>query len=205
MKELFNNETYVANIKKGLPALFHVANEESTRGGKVGMEVGSLRERILIALLYVFYGKDRVNDNLSITDSEADVLLDKKKISVKTSTNFYKFKLKWTANRSAASEFVENYKPTCDLLYGFIKWNDLGGLYFISKEIQHEVFTSLGRKKYLSVPNDGTNNRGIEIDSSACKRLLEHNATMSIPIKWNVPRFDYNPVERWVNEWKKIN
>lgn len=205
MNELFESTTYVTTIQKGLPALFHVANEESTRGGKIGMEVGSLRERILIALLFVFYGKNRVSDNVSITDTEADVLLDKAKLSVKTSTNVHKFKLKWTANRSAASNFVSSYKPSCHLLYGYIKWNDWGGLYFISKEIQNEVFNQIGKEKYLKVPNDGTNNRGIEIDPVACEMLINHKATLKIPIKWIPPHIDYNPVDRWVGEWKRIN
>jgi len=204
MNELFTNKTYTATIQKGLPTLFHVANEESKRGGKIGMEVGSLRERILIALLFVFYGKKRVSDNVSITNSEADVFLDGAKVSVKTSTNFHKFKLKWTANRSAASSFVASYRPTCHLLYGFIKWNDWGGLYFVSEKIQVEVFNQIGRAKYLKIPNDGTNNRGIEIDSSACEKLISHPGALKIPIMWKPPQKDYNPVDRWVGEWEKI-
>jgi hypothetical protein len=79
------------------------------------------------------------------------------------------------------------------------------GVYFISKEIQNEVFNQIGKKNYLKIPNDGTNNRGIEIDPVACEMLINHKSTLKIPIKWIPPHIDYNPVDRWVGEWKRIN
>ena len=49
--ELFDDEKIVVRIQERLPLLFHLAELESSCGGKVGMEVGSIREKIIIALL----------------------------------------------------------------------------------------------------------------------------------------------------------
>jgi len=45
-------------IQKELPQLFHIAELESSRAGKIGMEVGSVRERILVALFIYKFGTD---------------------------------------------------------------------------------------------------------------------------------------------------
>lgn len=55
--ELFSDASLVEKIRRKLPMLFHMAELESSRAGKVGMEVGSLREKILIALLMYKFGE----------------------------------------------------------------------------------------------------------------------------------------------------
>jgi len=47
IKSLFTEPEIVEKIKTKLPKLFHLAELESSRAGKVGMEVGILRERII--------------------------------------------------------------------------------------------------------------------------------------------------------------
>ena len=47
--ELFSDPVLQAQIRSKLPYLFRIAELESSRAGKIGMEVGSLREKILIA------------------------------------------------------------------------------------------------------------------------------------------------------------
>jgi hypothetical protein len=49
--EIFEDGKLTEKIKKRLPHLFQLAELEASRAGKVGMEVGSLREKIIIALL----------------------------------------------------------------------------------------------------------------------------------------------------------
>ncbi|MFN3814244.1 MAG: ThaI family type II restriction endonuclease [Aquificaceae bacterium] len=49
--ELFGDKRIVDKIKRRLPYMFQLAEMESTRAGKTGMEVGSTREKIIIALL----------------------------------------------------------------------------------------------------------------------------------------------------------
>lgn len=49
--ELFEDEKFVEKIKIILPQLFQIAEIESSRAGKIGMEVGNLRERILVSMM----------------------------------------------------------------------------------------------------------------------------------------------------------
>ncbi|MDR0927067.1 MAG: ThaI family type II restriction endonuclease [Ignavibacteria bacterium] len=55
INKIFDDIAIVQRIQSKLPRLFQMANIESSRAGKVGMEVGVLREKIIVALfLYVF-------------------------------------------------------------------------------------------------------------------------------------------------------
>lgn len=49
--KLFDDALIIKRVKNKLPRLFQLAELESSRNGKIGMEIGSVRERILIALL----------------------------------------------------------------------------------------------------------------------------------------------------------
>jgi len=82
--ELFSDRALVEKIQIRLPQLFHIANLESSRAGKIGMEVGSLRERILIALLIYRFGEESVYTELPITETEIDVVVFDRPLSIKT-------------------------------------------------------------------------------------------------------------------------
>lgn len=58
--EIFTDKNLVEKIKKRLPYLFQLAELESSRAGKTGMEVGSVRERIIVALLIYKFGESNV-------------------------------------------------------------------------------------------------------------------------------------------------
>jgi len=73
--ELFEDEKLVAKIQKRLPYLFQVAELESSRAGKAGMEVGSPREKIITALLIYKFGDKNVEINIPITEREVDLKL----------------------------------------------------------------------------------------------------------------------------------
>ena len=57
--QLFEDEETVRRINNRLPRLFQLAELESSRAGKVGMEVGSVRERIIVALLMYKFGEKK--------------------------------------------------------------------------------------------------------------------------------------------------
>ena len=61
--EIFTDRNLVEKIKKRLPYLFQLAELESSRAGKTGMEVGSVRERIIVALLIYKFGEARMAYN----------------------------------------------------------------------------------------------------------------------------------------------
>jgi len=84
--EIFKDEELVEKVKRRLPYLFQLAELESSRAGKVGMEVGSLREKIIIALLIYKFGEGNVETEIPITEPEIDVKLFGQPISIKTIT-----------------------------------------------------------------------------------------------------------------------
>jgi len=49
--EIFKDKELKARMQKKLSYLFSIAELESSRAGKIGMEVGPLREKIIVALL----------------------------------------------------------------------------------------------------------------------------------------------------------
>jgi len=49
--ELFTDEEIISKIRHKLPRLFQIAELESSRAGKTGMEVGSMREKIIQVFL----------------------------------------------------------------------------------------------------------------------------------------------------------
>jgi len=84
--EIFEDEELVMKIKKRLPYLFQLAELESSRAGKIGMEVGSLREKIIVALLIYKFGEENVETDIPITEPEVDVKLFGQPVSIKTIT-----------------------------------------------------------------------------------------------------------------------
>jgi len=76
LMEIFEDKELMNRIKNKLPYLFQLAELESSRAGKTGMEVGSLRERIIIALLIYKFGEANVETEIPITEPEVDCLVN---------------------------------------------------------------------------------------------------------------------------------
>jgi hypothetical protein len=210
LNELFDDKTYRQKTKNKLPYLFHIAELESSRAGKIGMEVGSTREKILIALLISKFGVGNVETEIPITESEVDVKLFDKPISIKTITGKGGVKVIWTVDAQKARQFCDTYAPTCDILLAQINWNNgklegrnKGGLFWIPLDIQKRILQQMGNENYLTPPKPGTNPRGVEISRNALERLLQDNDTKYIEILWQRPEIKYNPYERWVDYWNE--
>lgn len=203
LKEIFNDENLVKKIQKRLPYLFQIAELESSRAGKVGMEVGTVRERIITALLIYKFGEENVETDLPITEPEIDVKVFNKPISIKTITgkSLSGVKLIWTVDAQKSREFLQNYYPGCDIIFTQIIWNSTGGLYYIPVEIQRELFEEIGKEKYISLPKEGTNPRGVEITKEALKWLIEDKRTYRIMIDWFRTEIKFNPYKRWIELW----
>ncbi|MEO0144777.1 MAG: ThaI family type II restriction endonuclease [candidate division WOR-3 bacterium] len=203
--ELFEDKRTVEKIKRRLPYLFQLAELESSRAGKTGMEVGSVRERIIVALLIYKFGEANVETDIPITEPEVDVKLFGKPISIKTITgkSFGGVKLIWTVDAKKAREFYRNYYPRCDILLIQVNWNDEGGFYYIPLDVQKHVFNKIGRRKYIKLPRPGTNPRGVEITRYALSCLVSDIATKKITINWQRTNIKVNPYKRWVDLWKE--
>lgn len=201
--ELFEDPLLAQKIKRQLPYLFQLAELESSRAGKAGMEVGSAREKVLIALLIYKFGAENVETDIPITEPEVDVKLFGRPINIKTITGLGGVKIIWTVDAQKAREFRENYTPKCDVLLALIKWGDTGGLYYIPLEVQDRVFKELGREGYIRLPKPGTNPRGVEYSKEALLRLLNDKETRVIEIFWEKQPIKFNAYQRWVDLWKQ--
>jgi hypothetical protein len=200
--KVFDDEKLVEKIKRRLPYLFQLAELESSRAGKTGMEVGSVRERIIIALLIYKFGEANVETDIPITEPEVDVKLFGEPVSIKTLTGktLGGVKLIWTVDAEKAKEFQERY-PHCDILLVQINWNDVGGFYYIPLNVQKKLFDSIGRQNYIKLPKIGTNPRGVEITKEALSSLLEDPESKNISISWQRTKIEFNPYKKWVELW----
>jgi hypothetical protein len=202
LREIFEDEKLVEKIKRRLPHLFQLAEEDSSRAEKIGMEVGSLREKILVALLIYKFGEKNVETE-RITEPEVDVRLFGKPISIKTITGMGGVKIIWTVDPQKAREFRKHYAPSCDTLLVRINWNGIGWVYYVPLEVQRKIFREMGRDKYIKLPKPGTNPRGVEFSKEALSRLLGDEKTRKIEIAWRRKKIDYDPYRRWVDYWKE--
>lgn len=206
--KLFDDNLIVKRVKNKLPHLFQLAELESSRNGKLGMEIGSVRERILIALLMYKFGIDIVDPDIPITAPEVDVIVDNTPLSIKTiTTNTGKWspiKLIWTVDPHKALEFKNTYVPSCDMLVAKIRWNSCGKLLLFTKEAQLQVLNDIGRDRYIKLPKENTNPRGVEITPEALSLLENHIDTRSIEINFIKEKIDYREVyTKWLDAWRE--
>jgi hypothetical protein len=203
--EIFEDEALISKIKRRLPYFYQLAGLESSRAGKIGMEVGSLREKIIVALLIYKFGESNVKTEIPIIEPEVDVELFGQPVSVKTITGkgFGGVKLIWTVDAQKAREFRENYHPRCDILLVQIVWNGKGGVYYIPLAAQKRLFAEMGRERYIKLPIPGTNPRGVEITKEALSQLVRDKETKVIEIDWRRSEIDYHPYKRWVDYWRE--
>lgn len=203
LSELFEDRKLAEKIRRRLPYLFQLAELESSRAGKTGMQVGSLREKILIALLIHKFGKENVETEIPITEPETDVKLYDHPISVKTITGLGGVKVIWTVDTQKVTEFQRTYTPKCGILLALIRWGGTGGVFYIPLEIQQKIFRTMGRENYIRLPKPGTNPRGPEFSKEALLKLIRDSGTRSIEIEWYRSEIEYQPYERWTAYWEK--
>jgi hypothetical protein len=165
------------------------------------MEVGSVRERVIVALLIYKFGEANVETEIPITEPEVDAKSFGKPVSVKTITGrrLGWVKLIWTVDAEKAKEFRENYYPHRDILLVQINWNDVGGFYYIPLNAQKRLFDRRGRHNYIKLPKPGTNPRGVEITKDALSTLVKEPECKSISINWQRTRIEFNSYKRWVD------
>lgn len=202
---LFTDQEIVTRIQAKLPELFYLAELESSRAGKVGMEVGSAREKILIALLIYKFDQRNVETNIPITEPEIDVKVFDNPISIKTMTGVRlgSVKLIWTVDAEQALRFSKEYSPCYATILAQVNWSGFGGLFYFPCSIQIETLQRIGRERYIKLPKAGTNPRGVEISSEALNILASHPQSLKIPIKWYKKAIEYNPYERWLELWER--
>lgn len=208
ISSIFEDRELVKRIKEKLPKLFQIAEIECSRAGKIGMEVGSVREQILIGLLVYKFSENNIDTEVPIAKSEIDVIVSGEPLSIKTCTGISSIKVSWTVDAETAKKFYNSYKPSCDLLLTIIKWGDVkegrdSGIFLIPKKVQADALKNMGREAYLKMPKPGTNPRGVEISKRAVSKMIENKETLHIGIEWKRCDISYKTYERWLEYWNE--
>ena len=153
LPELFADQPLVDKVKRRLPHLFHYAERDSSRAGRIGMEVGSLRERILVSLLIHKFGRENVETELPITLHDADVFLDGVPVSIKTLTTsgprIGPVKAIWTVDATKAAEFAESFVPTSDYLIAQLVWRGEGAFTMSPSKAKRRYLPNVDEKIIL--------------------------------------------------------
>ncbi len=192
-------------IREKLPYLFHLAQNEVSRGGKTGMEVGTIREQILIALLAYVFGEENIDTGIKITQPEIDVKVLGIPVSIKTISGprLGGVKVVWTVDWNRVNEFVRLYRPRSHIILAHVNWDAQGGLYAIPLHVQNRIFKTLGRSLYLKIPKRGTNPRGVEISGEAIRKMVSDDETQKLLITWVKPTSPIPPpYKRWLDYWR---
>jgi hypothetical protein len=202
---IFEGEELKAKIQAKLPYLFSIAELESSRAGTTGMQVGSLRENVIIALLIYKFREENIETGIRITEPEVDLRLFGQPVSIKTITGrrLSGVKLIWTVDTPKAQEFRQNYYPRCDILFVQVNWDAMGRFYYLPLEVQRKVFNAVGKVGYIKLPKPGTNPRGVEITREALEAIVTDRESKAIEIYWQITKMDYNPYQRWVDYWRE--
>lgn len=204
LKELFTDKKIVSKIKEKLPKLFRIAEIETSRAGKIGMEVGSVREKIISSLLIYNFGAENVNTEIPITEPEIDVVVGNKSLSIKTITKDGGVKAVWTVDAQSSKRFIDNYTPKCDIILVQIWWGfEKDSFFLIPLSVQEEIFRNIGKNKYLKLPKEGTNPRGVEFSKEAINLMMENPQTLKIKIRWDKGDLKYDVYKRWVEYWNE--
>lgn len=206
ISKIFADQELIKKIQNKLPELFQIAEIDNSRDGKLGMEIGSSREKIIIALFIYKFGIQQVKIDIPITAKEVDLIVMNQPISIKTVTGkkINGVKLIWTVDQEKALQFSQTYKPISDLVLVHINWQSLGYIYFISQITQIEVLEKLSLLEYIKLPKSGTNARGVEFSSLAIQALINYPSTKKIEIFWQRKNIKYNSYERWIQYWEKL-
>jgi len=206
-KKLFTSPVR-ERIAKVLPTLFNIVELENRRGKKLSMEVGTARERVIIALfMYAYTPESIVLPPPTLPNY--DVLVNNRPVSIKTRTGsgYSGVKLVWTVDWSKVSQFAKTYSPSSDMLFVNINWGtDNGGFFLFPLKVQQEVFRQFG-KMYIKLPTKGTNPRGVELSAHAMHQLQEHKDTLSLKIHWQRDKnllVEQALYGRWIELWENL-
>jgi hypothetical protein len=184
--------------QKGLVFLYALSQQECTRNGQCGMEIGMSREKDQGAVLKEFMGND-IELDLN-NDLPEDYVVKGEKVSAKHSQGKVgsPVKAKWTSADKSVEDAIhgmvdapDSYYPHLLLTYIDIKHKKIS-IRGIPSEDNRTVIKTLGTEAF-KVPKG--NSRGIEYSPAAMKLLMER-AYFSIEIEDADLTMGTNPIER---------
>lgn len=171
------------NIKniKGLILLYQASQLECSRAGKLNPEIGSSRERDLVASFA--NNKELIVDYDIPNGNEEDVNINNIKLSIKHSSNKENtpgsIKINWTTNADLTENFVNNFVFRHDLIIVYVrldKTNVTGTIeiiYINSYELIHQQNNckANGEKVFKIL---GGASKGIQFDVEFFKKIINN-------------------------------
>lgn len=196
LAELLQTPAVVGKIRTKLPPAFEIV-----AGQAKGPEIGVLREQVIIGMLIAFLGEDRVGTVTQAVNPDVDCYVDQQPLSIKTVTGLHaSIRLKWTANAYNASQFINNYQPSSDLLIVRIVWDGTGHVKYVPIEVQNDVYERLGTE-YLDYRGQ-TNTRGVNLSREAATRIDRDIRVITVDLDWPRAGVAFDPYTRWVSYWR---
>jgi hypothetical protein len=207
---VYNHFQKIDNIN-GLISLYQSSQTECSRSAGLTPEIGSSRERDVIASLCH-------NKVLSVVydipnKSEEDVIVNNKKISIKHSSNKKNscsgIKIIWTVDTAERLKFVKKFVFSCDLLIIYVRFDrevvngQLEILYIERSTLLHQQQLSNIRNEEIFKCLDG-NSRGIELHKKFFDVII-NKALFHIIIKFTVPNHEKcDPITKRVQYLQSI-
>ena len=76
--------------------------------------------------------------------------------------------------------------------------------YIFNKESQQQVLNDIGRDRYIKLPKENTNARGVEITAEALSILETNKDTRCININFTREKIDYREIyTKWLDAWRE--
>jgi len=187
-EELFADPKFTRYLQRFWPIFVARANDLCLQNGKLGQEVGKMRERVILYLFYRYLGEDAENcalndQTVSVNEKGKDTLLFGRDVSIKTisatGNQFHQLKISWIEDKIMADEIARTWVPQFDLLLCRLKWNcKTEGFYYIPKDAQQEVIS----QEANALKTSGGYGKGTSLSKKACESLVSHPKTLKIPI-----------------------
>lgn len=208
LRELLSAQDTLRILNAGLPLAFQTVEVEHRQIGsnKLGMEVGKARENVVIGLLKLHLGADKLHLP-GEGQSQKDVLIGDRRLGleIKTVTGNGPIKVKWTVDNESVTKAIDNFDFHADFLIFRIFWNEnQDSVFYLPQEALKDVVAEWPGQTYLNI-RTGTNNRGIEFDREFLDKAAEHPLSLRLKIDWK--RQDdskiIHPIDRWVSYWSE--
>ena len=203
----FQNIDYI----KGLINLYQSSQIECSRSAGLTPEVGSSRERDVIASLYNDKGLCVEYDipNKSVED----VIVNMKKISIKHSSNKCNtcsgIKIVWTVDKTERIKFIKKFVFNCDLLIIYVRFDkqnvngELVVLYIERRTlVEQQHLFGIRNEEVFKCLNG--NSRGVELNKNFFNKMI-NKALFHIIIKFQARNCEsFDPIAKRVNYLNSI-
>lgn len=194
-------------VQRNLVYLYQQSQSECTKNGKLSMEIGTSREKDLIAVLHYHMGDD-VEYNVGVHAPE-DIKICGQKFSIKHSSSSVgkgSIKWKWTSDAQQATNFKEQLMSSfTDKYYSnmILVYIDASSMTItivgVLKDVIIEGVKNLMEQAFVS--RTGTNNRGVEFSPRMIKHIIT-NATFRIILSNINFSFCSDPIQKRISVLK---